>query len=173
MLSFFKKQNTAFMTLEVLISAFIISLAVLATMDITQRSIYLSRLTFHGSQAVFLNQEGAEALRIMRDNNWTNWVDSGNPGDGVPDASPSVGTIYYFKFQNGTWMLTTNSAYETVNDVKRKVIFFGAKRNASTKDVASCSSGCDSNIRGVTINTNWIEGTTYHDKLLQFYIFQI
>ncbi len=165
MTKFFRKNKTrAFMTVEILVSAYIITLVILATLNIAQRSTYISRHTFYTAQGVFLAEEGAEAIRIMRDNNWTNI------------SSKSNGVPYYFQFSGGTWVLTTNQAYESINGVKRKVIFHGVSRDGSTRDIntgSNCSSGCDAGTRRVNINANWTENGQYYDKLIEFYVMDI
>lgn len=161
MKNLFLKSNKGFMTVEMLISAFIITMSVLATMNITQRSTYLSRQTFHGSQAVFLAEEAAEALRIMRDNGWSNI------------SSKSNGIIYYLQFTGGTWTLTTNSAYSKIGALERKIIFHAVKRDNSTKDIVESGGTTDTGTREVTINVNWYEGTQYYDKVFSYYIFDL
>src|SRR3989344_1744694 len=80
------KFTTGFMMVEVLIVSSIITVSILAAMAVSQKSIFVSRQAFHASQAAFLLEEGAEAVRILRDNAWTNI------------SSLTAGTTYYPTF---------------------------------------------------------------------------
>lgn len=162
MKKFFKKNKTrAFMTVEILVSAYIVTLVALAGLNLAQRSSYIARHTFLTAQAVFIAEEGAEAIRIIRDNDWNNI------------ASTTNGAIYYFQFNGTTWVLSQNPAYENVGDVKRKVIFQAVNRHNSTRDIVSSGGSADSGTKRVNVNINWTENGQYYDKLLEFYIFDI
>lgn len=65
-------KNSGFMVIEVLVAVSIISISILATMAVAQKSVYVSRQAFHTAQAAFLLEEGAENVRIARDNAWNN-----------------------------------------------------------------------------------------------------
>src|SRR3989344_4818546 len=105
MLNFFKKNKACpqclqhsccrrgFMVIEVLIVSSIITIALLGAMAVTQKSIYVVRQALHATQAGFLLEEGAEAVRILRDNTWTNI------------SSLTNATNYYLAFLGGTWTL--------------------------------------------------------------------
>ncbi|MBI2627595.1 hypothetical protein HYW72_01545 [Candidatus Nomurabacteria bacterium] len=63
-----------FMVVEVLVATSIITASILATMVVAQKSVYVARQALHTTQAAFLLEEGAEAVRILRDNAWSNIV---------------------------------------------------------------------------------------------------
>lgn len=65
-------KNTGFMVVEVLIAASIITVSILSATMVAQKSIYVSRQAFHNTQVAFLLEEGAENVRIARDNAWSN-----------------------------------------------------------------------------------------------------
>src|SRR3989339_1316452 len=93
-------KNRGFMVIEVLVAVSIITVSILAAMAVSQKSIYVSRQALHATQAAFLLEEGAEAVRISRDSAWANI------------SSLSAGTNYYPTFSAGTWTLS-----ETANTV--------------------------------------------------------
>ena len=66
------KLVSGFMMVEVLIVASIMTLVVIAALSVAQKSILVSRQAVHTSQASFLLEEGAENVRILRDNGWNN-----------------------------------------------------------------------------------------------------
>jgi Tfp pilus assembly protein PilV len=76
------KNKSGFIMVEILIGAFIVVGCILAAMDVSQKSISVSRQALHTAQASFLLEEGAENARIARDNAWSN-VSSINTSESV------------------------------------------------------------------------------------------
>ncbi|KKQ03866.1 MAG: hypothetical protein US12_C0013G0004 [Parcubacteria group bacterium GW2011_GWA2_36_24] len=60
------------MVVEILVAVSIITISILVSMAVAQKSVYVSRQAFHTTQAAFLLEEGAEDARIARDNAWSN-----------------------------------------------------------------------------------------------------
>ncbi len=149
------------MTVEILVSAYIITLTALASLNLAQRSSYISRHTFLTAQAVFFGEEGAEAIRVIRDNDWSN----------IQNAT--TGAIYYFYFNGSTWLLSSDPANEQIGGVKRKVIFQTVRRDDSTHDIVDSGGSVDNGTRRVNVNVNWTENGQYYDKLTEFYIMDI
>ncbi len=153
-----KRKNLGFMTVEVLIAISIMTISILASMAVSQKALQVSRQALHTSQANFLLEEGGEAVRILRDNNWTNI------------SNLVAGTVYYPTFSGGTWTLSTTA--NTVDRFTRTVVVASVKRDDNTKDI-SVSGTDDPNTKLVTVTTIWLEGGTTVTKTLQFYIFNI
>lgn len=153
-----KLHKKGFMIIEVLIAASIITVATLATMAVAQKSIYVSRQAFHETQAVFLLEEGAEAIRISRDNSWNNI------------SALTVDTNYYPTFSSGTW--TLSSTPNTVGIFTRIVTIANVNRDDATKDI-SVSGTNDPKTKLVTVTLSWPEGGSTVTKTLQFYISDI
>ena len=145
------------MIVEILVAASIITVSILATTAVTQKSIYISRQAFHATQAAFLLEEGAEAVRIVRDNAWSNV------------SSLTVGTNYYPTFSGGTWTLSATA--NTVGIFTRIVIITSVNRD-DNKDIASVGTN-DPGTKLVTVSVSWIEGGITVTKTLPFYIMNI
>lgn len=146
------------MVIEVLIAISIITASILATMAVAQKSVYVSRQSLHATQAAFLLEEGAEAVRILRDNAWTNI------------SVLAENTDYYPIFTGGTW--TLSSTPTTVGDFTRIVRIAGVERDSTTKDIAA-SGVDDPDSKMVTVEVSWMEGGTPVAKTLQFYLMNI
>lgn len=144
------------MIVEVLVAASIITVSILATMAVAQKSVYLSRQAFHTTQASFLLEEGAEAVRIIRDSGWSNI------------SSLIVGTNYYLTFLAGN--STTPS---TVGIFTRTIVFANVNRDNNTKDIVSSGGTLDDQTKLVTVTVSWPEGGVTITKTLQFYIMNI
>lgn len=152
-----KILNKGSLMVEVIIVVSVIVASTLAALAVTQKSISLSRQSTNQAQAAFLLEEGAEGVRIIRDNAWS----------GI--SSSAVDTDYYLLFSSGTW--TLSSSPSTVGIFTRKVVFSNAYRDGS-QDLAS-SGTSDDQARLVTITVDWLEGTKTMSKTLQFYIMDI
>ena len=146
------------MVIEVLIAVSIIAVSILAAMAVAQKSVQVSRQSFHATQASFLLEEGAEAVRILRDNAWTNI------------SALSAGTNYYPVFSSGTWTLSLSPA--TIGIFTRTINLANVNRDNSSKDI-SVSGSDDPGTKLVTVTVSWLEGGTTVTKTLQFYIMNI
>lgn len=143
---------------EVLVAASIITVSILAAMAVTQKAVFVSRTSFHQTQAGFLLEEGAEAVRILRDNAWSNI------------SSLTAGTNYYPTFSGGTWTLSLTP--NTVGIFTRTVVISAVNRDNTTKDI-SVSGTDDAGTKLITVTVSWIEGGATINKSLQFYIMDI
>src|SRR3989338_6795717 len=152
------KLVCGFMMVEVIVVISIITASTIASMAVAQKSIYVSRQAVHTTEAAFLLEEGAEALRILRDNNWTNI------------SVLIAGTNYYPTFTGGTW--TLSSTLSTVGIFTRKVLIPRVKRDDVTKDI-SVSGTDDPKTKLVTVTVSWSEGSAALSKTLPFYIIDI
>lgn len=150
--------SRGFLTIEVLIGIFIITISILASMAVVQKSIYISRQALHFSQANFLLEEGAEVIRINRDDDWSNI------------SSLLLNTDYYPLFSSGSWSLSTTP--NTVGIFTRKINIANVNRDDTTDDISSIGTE-DSGTKLVTVTVSWVEGGTTISKTLSFYILDI
>ncbi|MFA5932166.1 MAG: hypothetical protein WC793_02205 [Candidatus Paceibacterota bacterium] len=161
MKNFFKneiKLTTGFMIVEILVAISIITVSLLAAMAVTQKSVSVSHQAFRSAQAAFLLEEGAEAVRTLRDNAWTNI------------SSLTVNTNYYPIFSAGTWTLSTTP--NTIDVFTRTVSITSVNRDNTTKDIASVGTD-DPGTKLITVTVSWVEGGVTVTKTLQFYIMDI
>ena len=146
------------MMVEVLVAISIITVAILSAMAVSEKAVQVSRQAFHSEQAAFLLEEGAEIVRILRDNDWAN----------ISSLTP--GSDYFTVFAGGTW--TLSSTPNTVGIFTRKVSIQEVERDAGTGDI-TVSGTADEGTKLVTVSISWQEGGTLVTKSLQFYIFDI
>lgn len=143
---------------EVLVVSSIITASVLGAMAVAQKSISISRQSVHTAQAGFLLEEGAEAIRILRDNAWTNI------------SNLNINTDYYLVFSDGTWITSTTPS--EIGKFTRKIRISNVNRNATSQDI-SVSGTNDVNTKLITVSVSWIEGGRTITKSLPFYIMNI
>jgi Tfp pilus assembly protein PilV len=158
MLGNFKKNNKGFLMIEVLVVASIITVSVLAILGVAERSLHASSKSAHTAQAVFLLEEGVEAVKILRDNSWNNI------------SSLTQGVDYYPSFSGGTWILSSTPSQ--VGIFTRTVSITSVNRDASSGDI-SVSGTDDPGTKLVTVTVTWTEGSDTVSKILSFYIFDI
>lgn len=142
---------------EVLIVVSIITVALLASLSVAQKSIAIARQSIHQAQVSFLLEEGAEIVRIVRDNAWT----------GISSLTDS--TNYYAAISGGTWTLSTSA--NQIGIFTRTIAFSPAYRD-SNQNLAS-SGTLDSQAKLVTVTVSWNEAGQDISKTLQFYIMDI
>lgn len=120
-------------------------------------------LTFKSNQndelfikAKFLAEEGMEALRSVRDNNY--WFSS----DGL--GSKSSGIDYYLNNSSARWLLVS-SPIEQIGEFTRKIRFEDVYRDSNDNIVASGGS-LDANSKKVIVYVSWNkEGKDYEVRL--------
>ena len=149
--SFFQQGS---LMVEVIVVVSIVTVSILVALTVAQKSIYLARQSLHHSQSAFLLEEGAEAVKVIRDNAWS----------GI--SSLTLSTDYYLSFSGDTWTLSTTPSQ--VGAFTRRIVFSSAYRDAN-QDLA-LSGTLDDQTRLVTVTVSWTEGTQTLSKTLQFYL---
>jgi len=102
-------------------------------------------------QAAFLEEEGLEAARILRDGGWTANI-----------ASHTSGTPFYLVFATSTWAATSTDTF--VDGVfERKVTLADVYRD-SNKNIVANGGTLDPAIKLVTVSVSWLSrgATTTH-----------
>ena len=106
-------------------------------------------------QAVFLAEEGAEALRFLRDGNWSNL------------SSLTAGATYYLVFQSGNWQIITNNIF--VDEIfERKLVLSNINRDVND-DIAPTGT-LDPNTKKAAITISWSNGLATTSKPLELYL---
>lgn len=145
------------MLIELVVAASIIVISVLAIMSVTQKSIYISRQALHISQASFLLEEGAEVVRIIRDDSWNN-------------ISSLTNATNYYPIFSGSWTLSTTPS--KIGIFTRTIQVANVNRNATTADISSSGTN-DVGTKLVAVTVSWTEGGNTINKTLSFYIMDI
>lgn len=166
-----KKYLSGFTIIEVLVACSIITISMFALMQTAQKGISLSRYALEKSQASLLLEEGAEAVKSIRDNNWTTI-------EGV-----TLDTPYYLFFNTSTklWILDStvmNSqpgaipAYPIDGVFERTVTIYPVNRDIND-DIVSSGGVQDNRTKKVVVTTTWDKGGVSNTKSLSFYIADI
>lgn len=155
-----KLNSNGFSLVEVVIASAIIVTAFLAFSSVAARAVSASQSVLHKTQALYLLNEGSDAIKSIRDISWSTNI-----------ANLTNGTTYYLLFDGAKWTLTTTSS--TIGKYTRTIVFSAVNRDGTTKDIVTSGGTLDAGIKNVTINISYTEGGTVINKTLYFYLSNI
>ncbi len=161
----FKKKcinnSRGFSLVEVLIACAIISLTSIALMSSISKGVELSNRALRQVQASNLTEEGVEAIKSIRDNNWSTI------------SSLSLNTVYYLSFDSNinSWSLGLTPVGDIDGIFSRKVTFFEVNRD-SNDDIAPVGT-LDTGIKKVNVDVSWSTQSGLNTKSLSFYLANI
>ena len=156
-----KNKNRGSMLVEIVIATSVISIFVLVSLNVAQRSIVISRQAIHAGQAAFLLEEGAESVKIFRDNNtWTNFTTFFNPA-----ATYCLSGVV----SDWTAALPTTSPCPKIGIFTRTINIADVNRDGTTGDISSGGTP-DPGTKLITVTVIWQESGNTITKTLKFYI---
>ncbi len=154
-----KRLRTRGLTLvEVLVSTSIILVFFLALVTVYNTYLKLARANIDSVKAVFLAEEGIEAMKILRDSSWTNKI--------IPLVT---GTNYYLVFNNGMWTTNTTNTYID-STFERKINIHPVSRNSSTDEIVTSGGVNDPNTKLLTVTVSWNNRGATTSKAISTYI---
>jgi Tfp pilus assembly protein PilV len=153
-----KTSSSGFGLIEVVIGAAIISISLFGIVSLFGKSIQISREIGKKVQAGFLLEEGAEAVRIMRDSSWSNISTLNNSTD------------YYLVFANGTWATSTVNTFID-GKFERKFTLSDVYRDGND-DIAP-SGTLDTGIKKVNISVSWFGKNATTTESVSLYLANI
>lgn len=146
-----------FALIEIMVATSIILVALVALLSAVERSSELARQSLERDQAAFLLEEGAESVKLIRDNNWTNI------------SGLVLDTPYYLSFSGTSWSLETTP--NKVDIFTRTVTVSAVSRDGSD-DIAS-SGIVDTGTKKITVSVSWPSERGTLTESLSFYIANI
>ncbi len=160
------KQNhkKGFSLIEVIIACSIISISIFALMSASTKGIQLSNQALRQTQSNLLLEEGAEAVKSIRDAAWSNI------------SGLTLNTNYFLTFNTGTntWSLGTIDTGTIDSLFSRTIVFSSVSRDASDDIVLSGGTYDDPRTIKVSVNVSWpAQDMTTSSKDLSFYISDI
>ena len=154
----FQKTQNGFGLMEIVISVAFISLFftrfIIGGAFFTQKSMQ----SLQEVRANFLMEEGAEAIRYMRDMGWSN----------ISELTP--GTDYYLNFTGGQW--ATSTATSTIDTIFYRK-FNTANVNRDANDNIFASGTDDPQTKLITVSVEWRGRTGTTTDTLQLYLTDI
>ncbi len=153
------KYNKGFFLIEVVVAASIISVVLILLLGSIQDSVEVSQRSLERTQSSYILEEGAEAVKAIRDAAWTNI------------SGLTSGTTYYLSFNGTAWSLNTSTP-DTLGAFSRRVVFADVYRD-SNDDITTSGGTIDAGTKKVTITTNWTAPSGSKTESLDFYIANI
>lgn len=162
-MNFYKIKSRGVSVVEVLIASAIIMSSVVAILGVYSGLTSISLRNTAKVQAGMLLDEGAEALRFMRDVSWAS------------NISPLVnGTTYWLFWDYSTstygWRATT-SPIIIDDQFERSFVMSQVNRDVSTFDIVSSGGTVDAGTRKATITTSWFDKTSTSSKSIVMYLY--
>lgn len=155
------QKKSGFSLVEVLIACMIMSTITLTLMSAASKGIELSYRALKQVQASNLIEEGVEAVKSIRDNNW------------ATISALNLNTNYYLTFNSNTnvWSLGTTPVSLIDGEFTRVVVFTAVNRDGND-DIAS-SGTPDTGARRVKVTVSWGSVGTTISKDITFYLTNI
>ena len=163
------KNTSGFTIIEIIIASAIISITVFTLMSSAQKGIALSGRALRQVQANVLLEEGAEAVKSIRDNNWAT----------IGDLTLETNYYLFFDTTNNIWSLSGSSItpsgsipiYPIDSIFTRTVVISNVNRDGND-DIADIGT-LDDRTKKITIGVSWPEPGETVTKNLVFYLADI
>jgi len=153
----FQNQKGA-LVVEALVATFIVTLILIISASAAAAGLSASRRALDKTQAAYLLEEGAEIVKIIRDEDWA----------GVSGLLEN--TDYYASFSGGIWALSTTPS--TIDGFTR--IFEVEEVVRDANDDIDSSGTADDGTRLITVTVSWaISSGTTASETLSFYVSDI
>lgn len=144
-------ESKGFTIVEVIVACAIISITTLALMSTAQKGIELSSRAVRQVQANYLLEEGAEAVKSIRDNNW---------GD-ITSLTLNNQYSLFFNTNTNLWLLSSpppipmgNTPDYPIDSVfKREVVISPVYRDSN--DDISKTGTLDNGTKKITVTVSW------------------
>ncbi len=157
----YKNGKKGISVIEVLIASAVISLSIIYIANIYGSFVSISINNTAKVQAVFLLDEGVEAIKTMRGEKWSNI------------ANTTIGTTYFLHWNTDRWQATTSTS--TIDGFFTRTFTSSAvKRDASTFNIQTDGSGTvDTGTRKVDLTVSWAEKGATTTRTASMYIFNL
>lgn len=156
-----KKRGVS--VVEVLIASAIIMTSVVSILGVYSGLTSISLRNTSKVQAGMLLDEGAEALRFMRDVSWNS------------NISPLTnGNTYwlYWDYSTSTYGWRATTTRITIDDqFDRSFVVSAVNRDATTFNIVSSGGTLDTGTRKATITTSWFDKTATSSKSIVMYLY--
>jgi Tfp pilus assembly protein PilV len=149
--------TAGFFLIEVIVAASVIATVLILLIGAIQSTVEVSQRALERTQAAYLLEEGAEAVKTIRDNAWSNISGLAN------------GTTYYLSWGGSSWSLTTTAG--TVDTFTRSIVCSAVTRDGN--DDIAASGTTDTGTKKCTITVAWSAPSGTQTQGLTFYLSDI
>lgn len=153
------RNSKGFSIVEALIGVAIVSSSILYIANSYSNMVSLSATNTARVQATFLLDEGAEAVKTMRGESWSQNI-----------ATITASTTYYLVWSTNKWKATTTP--QTIDGVFTRTLVFSPVYRDANFNIAE-SGTLDGGSKRVDIRVDWSDKGTPASKNMSMYIFNI
>jgi Tfp pilus assembly protein PilV len=159
--TFSQKKSRGFTLVEVMFACAIITISIFALMTAASKGIELSNLSLRQTQASMLLEEGAEAVKSIRDADWTSI------------SGLTLDTNYYLSYNTTTNVWSLSQTADTIDSFFTRTVVVSSVNRDINDDITTNGGITDSNTKKVTITITWNAPSGEASKTLVFYIANI
>lgn len=155
------KKTKGFALIEVMIACALVATVTITLLSFAEKGLGLSSRSLRQVQATLIAEEGAEAVKTIRDANWTNI------------SNLTLNTNYYLSYNNSTdvWSLSTTA--NSIDSIFTRTIVFNSVNRDSNNDIVDTGGTTDAGTIKVTVTTSWLSTEGANSKVLTLYITDI
>lgn len=155
------KKTKGFALIEVMIACALVATVTITLLSFAEKGLGLSSRSLRQVQATLIAEEGAEAVKTIRDANWTNI------------SNLTLNTNYYLSYNNSTdvWSLSTTA--NSIDSIFTRTIVFSSVNRDSNDDIVDTGGTTDAGTIKVTVTTSWLSIEGANSKVLTLYITDI
>ena len=150
-------SSRGFGVIEIIVAAAIMGIVIFSVTQVGILAFRLSRLSAERTEAVFLLQDAAEAVRFFRDDSWTTRI-----------AALSVGTAYFLTFDGANYALTSVEPPFIDGKFSRVIVMSGVNRNAQS-DISDTGTN-DPLTKKFKVEVSWFNRTATTTEEMEFYL---
>ncbi len=142
---------------EVIVGASILSIAGVALLLTYGFYVKIASVAPRPIQAVFLEDEGIEVMRIIRDKSWTSI------------SNLNADTTYYLSLATSTGLWTTTTTPKMIDGIFERTVVIATVNRDVNNDIISGGGSLDSNTKKVTVSVSWVKnGATTTKQLIGY-----
>jgi prepilin-type N-terminal cleavage/methylation domain-containing protein len=153
------RNKKGFSLVEVLVAVFIATLSIFIVWKVYTFFIEISFSNPSVFQASFLAEEGIEAMKLMRDDNWTANI-----------AGLTSGVPYTLTFNGTAWALIETTVLID-SQFDRRVLVYDVYRDG-TGNIAE-SGTLDRNTKKISVQVSWVKNSKVTSRQLTTYVSNI
>ncbi len=147
-----------FSLVEGIVASAVTLVVILGIITVFSATIRAASTNVSRIQASFLQEEGIEVARILRDNSWS-----------INVAAQSAGVPFYIAYDGTTWKATTTPQYIDGRFL-RTITFDNVYRDATSKDIVTSGGTIDTDTKKVTASVAWSDRGATSTYSLQTYL---
>lgn len=148
-----QSQDKGFFLIEVLVATSIITVVLIFLLGSIQDSVEVSKRSLETTIAGYLLEEGAEAVKAIRDQDWA--------------KIPTDSSTYYLVWNGSMWSLSTTP---NTTDIYTRTVTFVEVNRDTNDDIVFSGGTQDEGTRRVIINTSWSAPSGPKSENLEFFI---